>query len=105
MQVVRTYITAHTVYPTPEQYKTICLKLVTKFSTLQDTEGQSRYVSAIFNIDKYSYICYKGSWKLSLRNSFKNFKKSYIKDNASKKSSKCLRVYNGDEVDLTKEEY
>lgn len=49
-----------------------------------------------------------GSWKLALRNSFKNFRKSYLKDNESKTSlppPKCLRIYTGDEVDITEEEY
>ena len=52
-------------------------------------------------------MLYKGSWKLALRNSFKNFR-SYLKDNGSKRSSpppKRLRIYMDDDVDITEEEY
>lgn len=44
--ILRTYIVAHTVYPSSEQYNTVCRKLVTKFPNLRDTEpGKSLYVS------------------------------------------------------------
>ena len=47
--VLRTYVIAHTVYPSSEQYNTICRSLVTKFPKLKDDsqEGQSKsiYVS------------------------------------------------------------
>ena len=46
VQVLRTYMTAHTVYPTSEQYKTVSKKLITKFPSLKDSEGTSKYVSA-----------------------------------------------------------
>ena len=45
IQVVRTYMTAHTIYPTSEQYKTVCSKLVSKYPKLKDTEGKTKYVS------------------------------------------------------------
>ena len=45
IQVLRTYITAHTVYPKSEQYKTVCRKLLEKFPKLEDTEGKQDYVS------------------------------------------------------------
>lgn len=44
VQVLHTYITAHTVYPTSEQYKTVSKKLIMKFPSLKDTEG-THYVS------------------------------------------------------------
>ena len=44
-QVLRTYMTAHTIRPTSEQYNTVCKKLITKFQKLKDTEGKSKYVS------------------------------------------------------------
>ena len=46
IQVLRTYMTAHTVYPTSEQYKTVCKKLITKFPSLKDEEG-THYVSTL----------------------------------------------------------
>ena len=46
IQVLRTYMTAHTVYPTSEQYKAVCKKLITKFPSFKDEEG-TRYVSTI----------------------------------------------------------
>ena len=55
-QVLRTYITAFTLYPTPEQYTTICRNLIEKYPILGDTDGPSKYVS--FNLDIYSYNCY-----------------------------------------------
>ena len=45
--VLRTYVLAHTIYPTSEQYNTVCRNLVTKFPKLKDDseKGQSIYVS------------------------------------------------------------
>ena len=45
IQVLRTYITAHTVKPTSEQYKTVCKRLIFKYPKLEDTEGKGDYVS------------------------------------------------------------
>ena len=53
IQVLRTYMTAHTLYPTSEQYKTVCKKLITKFPRLKDTEG-THYVSTTYLIT----LCY-----------------------------------------------
>lgn len=46
-QVLRTYIIAHTITPSPEQYTTVCRQLVTKYPKLEDTEGKSRIVSEV----------------------------------------------------------
>ena len=46
IQVLRTYMTAHTVYPMSEQYKAVCKKLITKFPSLKDEDG-TRYISTI----------------------------------------------------------
>ncbi|XP_065901741.1 uncharacterized protein [Dysidea avara] len=91
-QVLRTYICAHTITPTPEQYKTVCKALIMKFPSLQDTaEGQSKY----------------GSWKLGLRNAFKNFRKKMPKEDKRKASPvpKRLRLCNEEESDMDEEEY
>lgn len=45
IQVLRTYITQHTIRPTSEQYVTVCQKLIGKFPNLKDTEGDSPFVS------------------------------------------------------------
>ena len=45
IQVLRTYITAHTIRPTSEQYTTVCRKLVEKYPSLKDTKGTTKYVS------------------------------------------------------------
>lgn len=45
IQVLRTYMLAHTTMPNSEQYNTVCRKLVTKYPKLRDTEGNSYYVS------------------------------------------------------------
>jgi len=45
IQVLRTYITKYTEYPSSEQYVTICQKLIMKYPILEDTEGTSQYVS------------------------------------------------------------
>ena len=36
---LRNLMAAHTRYPTPEQYTTICNKLIEKFPNLKDTVG------------------------------------------------------------------
>ena len=46
IQVLRTYITAFTMYPAPEQYTTVCRKLVEKYPLLSDdTDEQCNFVS------------------------------------------------------------
>ena len=45
VQVLRTMITAHTAYPTSEQYITISQKLITKFPKLTDAIGTNGFVS------------------------------------------------------------
>ena len=42
VQVLRTYVTAHTITPTSEQYTTVCRRLVAKYPKLEDTGGKSR---------------------------------------------------------------
>lgn len=49
VQVLRTYITAHTIVPTSEQYVAVCQKLITKFPKLQDSEGTSHFVSVYYS--------------------------------------------------------
>lgn len=49
IQVLRTYITAFTMYPKPEQYTIVCKKLVEKYPLLgDDTDEQCKYVSWIY---------------------------------------------------------
>jgi len=56
-QVLRTYMVAHTVYPTSEQYTTICRKLITKYPALRDTLGTTHIVSAInLNVCSHFFI-------------------------------------------------
>lgn len=45
VQILRTYVLAHTCNPKSEHYNTVCRKLVDKYPKLQDTEGDSHYVS------------------------------------------------------------
>lgn len=47
IQVFRTYITKYTVYPSSEQYVTVCQQLVTKYPKLKDEKGSSTFVSTI----------------------------------------------------------
>ena len=44
VQILRTYVLAHTHKPKSEHYNTVCQKLVDKYPKLQDTEGDSCYV-------------------------------------------------------------
>ena len=44
VQILRTYVLAHTKNPKSEHYNTVCRKLVEKYPKLQDTEGDSHYV-------------------------------------------------------------
>jgi len=49
-QVLRTYITAYMLYPTSEQYTTVCKKLVQKYPVLCDDavpDGSCKYVRFI----------------------------------------------------------
>ena len=46
-QVLRTYMTAYTVMPTPEHYNTICRKLIEKYPRLMDDKGTTKYVSVL----------------------------------------------------------
>lgn len=109
IQVLRTYITANTVRPTSEQYTTVCRKLILKYPTLQDTEGKSRIVSNYIIIICLCCFMYtfQGSWKLSLRTSFKNFRRHYDKNDAAEEPpAKRLRLlYTEDEADIGDDEY
>jgi len=46
-QVLRTYMTAHAVYPTSEQYTTVRKRLTEKYPTLKDSEGTTKWVSIL----------------------------------------------------------
>lgn len=56
VQVLRTYVLAHTCNPKSEHYNTVCRKLVDKYPKLQDTEGDSRYVSKANKTTYYNYV-------------------------------------------------
>ena len=43
--VLCTYMTAYTIYPTSEEYATVCKKLIAKYPNLKDTQGKTKYVS------------------------------------------------------------
>ena len=45
VQVLRTYVIAHTITPTSEQYTTVCRRLIAKYPKLEDTGGISSIVS------------------------------------------------------------
>ena len=45
IQILRTYITAHTIQPTSEQYKAVYRDLITKYPKLSDEEGKISYIS------------------------------------------------------------
>ena len=44
VQVLCTYMTAHTIRPNSEQYNTVCKKLILKYPKLSDKEGKTKYV-------------------------------------------------------------
>lgn len=54
IQVLRTYMIAHTLEPTSEQYKTVCRALVTKYPKLRDDEEQQN--SFVSNLAVNVYI-------------------------------------------------
>lgn len=67
IQVLRTYMTAYTVKPKSEQYKTICKKLILKFPKLEDTEGKGDYVSVMRQLSNVVYCPFltnrdRGNW-------------------------------------------
>lgn len=53
VQVLRTYMTAYTVFPTSEHYTTICRKLIEKYPRLMDDKGTTKYVSVL-----KLYVCW-----------------------------------------------
>lgn len=80
-----------------------------KYPTLQDTEGKSHIVSNYIIIICLCCFMYtfQGSWKLSLRTSFKNFRRHYDKNDAAEEPlAKRLRLlYTEDEADIGDDEY
>jgi len=42
--VLHTFINAHTMFPKSEQYNTVCRKLISKYASLQDKEGSTKFV-------------------------------------------------------------
>jgi len=56
VQVLRTYITAHTITPNSDQYNTVCKKLILKYPKLGDKKGKTKYVCMYTLIDGRFYI-------------------------------------------------
>lgn len=111
VQVLRTYMTAHTIKPNSEQYNTVCKKLISKFPKLSDSKGKTKYVRIYVLIPaNFTYFNHvQSSWKLSLRNSFKNFRRGFLKEKGIRDESappppKRLKHCN-DEPDISQEEY
>ena len=48
VQILRTYVLAHTKNLKSEHYNAVCQKLVEKYPKLQDTEGDSHYVRILY---------------------------------------------------------
>ena len=48
VQILRTYVLAHTKNPKSEHYNAVCRKLVEKYPKLQDTEGDSHNVRILY---------------------------------------------------------
>ena len=58
VQILRTYVLAHTCNLKSEHYNTVCRKLVDKYPKLEDTEGDNRYVgeaSKLFQLSMFSH--------------------------------------------------
>ena len=51
IQVLRTYMTAHTITPTAEQYNTVCKKLIVKYPKLIDKREQLNMYACILYIN------------------------------------------------------
>ena len=58
--VLHTYVLAHTCNPKLEHYNAVCRKLVDKYPKLQDTEGDTLYVSVTKIISFHVEIDGKG---------------------------------------------
>jgi len=107
IQVLRTYICAHTITPTLEQYKAVCKVLIKKFPTLQDTaEGKSKYVRWILQM-QFIYLNASTSIGIVEANAFKNFQKKIQKENRRKAlpALKKLKFCNDEESNMDEEEY
>ena len=105
IQVLRTYMTQHTTRPSSEQYVTVCQKLIGKFPRLKDTEGDSPFVSNECCVYFYIEISIKATWRLSLRNSFKNFRRRGVDSQKGGPSSKRIRLRVDDDCEISDEEY
>lgn len=82
IQILRTLVLQFTRYPKPDEYNTVSMKLVEKYPTLHDGDSENGYVSKGYVrgiLDLYHYYL-QGSWKLSLRNSFKNYRRDRVDD-------------------------
>ena len=82
VSLLRSLIIQHTLYPTSEQYTTVCTRLVQKYPKLRDTIGNgivsftTHTYTVFLIIGKMLYSC-QGSWKISLRNSLKNYRRDH----------------------------
>ena len=99
IQVLRTYMTQHTTRPSSEQYVTVCQKLI------GGTEGDSPFVSNECCVYFYIEISIKATWRLSLRNSFKNFRRRGVDSQKGGPSSKRIRLHVDDDCEISVEEY
>lgn len=95
VQVLRTYVLAYTSNLTSEHYNTICRKLVDKYPKLQDTEGDSRYVSTI-NIFILFYMLdlYRGHGRLHFDTLLRTIGRDYARAHASMQIQATARQAN-----------
>ena len=98
-------MTQHTRKPTSEQYITVCQKLIGKFPSLKDTEGDSPFVSNVFLLGFMLNVYFQASWRLSLRNSFKNFRRKGSDCHHDEPPSKRMKFHLKDLPEITEEEY
>ena len=105
VQVLRTYMTQHTRKPTSEQYITVCQKLIGKLPNLKDTEGDSPFVTNVFLLGFMLNVYFQASWRLSLRNSFKNFRRKGSDCHHDEPPSKRMKFHLKDLPEITEEEY
>lgn len=77
VSTLATLMMVHTMYPTPEQYTTVCQKLVGEYKILHDGFGCG-YVSSLalltqfYAIPLYCFLCIQATWRQKLIFKFQN---------------------------------
>ena len=90
-EVIAYRLLAYTEYPTSAEYNGVCQALIANYPTLKDTIGNG-YVSSCIIVTYNSKLHIQGSWKIQLRNKFKNMRRTHTPSSSPSQSKEVRTI-------------